>query len=129
MLSYYTFYEGILDNLRINSETIHLWQPYEKYGQMLYHMNRRFLKHPSSPVYAASFYGTGALWYKPGTFRLNSSTVEIKLEFRTLHKNGVLLDFINESDSSVLEMSLNNGQVMVIFQTELSQKITITSKK
>ena len=128
-MSYYTFYDGVLDHLRINSDKIHLWQPEQKYGEELFHANRRFLDHPTSPAYAATFFGSGGIWHKMGQFRLNVSTVGIGLEFRTLHQNGMLLEVLNESDASVLEVFLQNGYVRATLRNALSQETRVDSRR
>jgi hypothetical protein len=129
VVSYYWFYNGVLDHLRINSQTFHLWQPDEKYGQELFHANKRLPKHPHVPVYAASFFGTGGIWHKMGQFSLNVSLVTVALEFRTLHENGVLLSIVNGSDVSVLEVFLQEGHVKAVLRSLSSQKITLSSRR
>lgn len=64
-----------------------------------------------------------------GQFRLNVSTVEIGLEFRTLHQDGVLLEVLNESDASVLEVFLQNGYVKATLRSALSQETTVDSRR
>jgi hypothetical protein len=122
-------YNGVLDHLRFNSETFHLWQPEQKYGEELFHANRRFPKHPLSPVFAASFFGTGGIWHKMGQFSLNASVVAIGLEFRCLHQNGVLLAVLNGSDVSVLEVFLQEGHFKAVVKSESLQRITLTSRR
>ena len=99
------------------------------YGQELFHANRRFSKRPSSPVYAASFFGTGGILHKMGQFSLNVSKVTITLEFRTLHENGVLLDVLNVSDVSVLQIFLQEGHVKAVLRNLSSQTITVSSNR
>ena len=63
-----------------------------------------------------------------GQFRLNVSTVEITFEFRTLHQSGTLLQILNESDASILEVFLQNGHVKATLRNALSQEATVDSK-
>lgn len=129
VVTYYGFYDGVLDHLRINTETFHLWQPEQKYGQGLFHVNRRFLKRPASPVFAASFFGTGGLWHKMGKFSVNASTFGVAMEFRTLHKNGALLEVLNGTNIPALDVFLQDGHLKTVLRNVLSKEIILTTQR
>lgn len=62
-----------------------------------------------------------------GQFSLNVSEAAIRLEFRTLHENGVLLEVLNGTDASVLDVFLQEGYVKAVLKNGSSQQITLSS--
>lgn len=125
--SYYGYYDGVIDHLRIKTDKIFLWSSERKYGQQLYHSNRLFPNRPPGPIYEASFFGTGYLHHKMGGFSINVSRVAVQMEFRTLHQTGVLLEVLNTSNVPLFGVYIAQGSVKGFLVMGSSRRITITS--
>ena len=128
-MSYYDYYNGVIDHVRLKTDRFLLWRSERKYNQQLYYPNKIFPKHPPGPIYEASFFGTGSLRHQIGDFSINVSRVAVQIELRTLHESGVLLEVLSTSNVPLFGIYLAQGSIKGFLVIGASRNITLTSSQ
>ena len=123
VLQHVDHFRGIIDNLVIDNIRYNLWNPREAHGSGRLYASPRY-KRPFYPSdgRAASFFGNGYVQHALSQINSTFLYVEVELEFRTLHYNGVIMTISSDQLQYHVVLHLRNGQVNLYFEPGITLK-------
>lgn len=128
LVALYGQYSGDIDNLVVNNLNYNLWGYVSFSGSPRYAMTRYGFRPTISGTWV-SLFGNGYVRHGVGSFKIDAAYSEIRLEFRTLTTNAVILGVTNFAGSFVYALYIVGGKILFQFSSGVGQNAALMTKR